>query len=990
MSCLQFEYEKTRLASLYQYQVLDTDPEAAFDDLTRLASQICDTPIALISLVDADRQWFKSRLGLTVTETARDLAFCSYTILEDRPLIVEDALFDQRFSNNALVTHEPHIRFYAGAPLIVPSGSRIGTICVIDQVPRKLTTEQISALQALSRQVVNQLEMRRNLITLQERQNHLQTIINAEPECVKLIDKDGILLEMNPAGLTLIEADDASLVIGKSVYPLISPEYREMFQQLNQRVCQGEHGSLEFEIVGCRGTHRWMETHAVPLWNQTEKKYFQLSITRDITKSKQAEQALKHSLKDLADIKLAIDQFAVLAVIDARGRITDVNDKFCEISQYSRTELLQQNQQIIRCNHHSKVFFQQIWNTITNDQVWRGEIKNFAKDGTYYWLDATIVPCLDEQGRPYQYVAICNDITDRKQAEAALQASEEQLRCLLQNMPIMLDAFDSDGNITVWNQECERITGYSQSEIVNNPNAVALLYQDAAYRQRMLTDWEKYGNHYRNWEWNLTCKNGEVKTIAWSNVSDQFPVPGWAAWRIGVDITEHKQALERAENLAFYDQLTKLPNRALFLEYIRHNIQQPDNLFAILVIDLHNYQNVKYGLGFAKAEQFLQEVAKRLKTWIKLTDKIARVREDVFAILLTHLLDLNTIETEVQRFYEVLKLPFKIGGSSIYSSASIGVADSRIRCSKPEDFLEAADLALHSAKKQHKHTAFFNISMQAEEIERLYLETDLQQAIVAQQFHLCYQPIISLSTGALSGFEALIRWQHPKRGWISPVEFIPLAEQTGLIIPLGKWVLTEACRQMSHWQQHFVAPPMSITVNLSGVQLTQPDLVETIKQLHQAFDLGRIQLKLEITESVLMQNAESASTILNQFKENNIQICIDDFGTGYSSLAYLHRLPIDILKIDRSFVSQMTESTKNFHIVKTITSLAQSLDLNVVAEGIETKSQADLLRSLSCQYGQGYLFSKPLPADAVITWMQANHYINNYNQQFRSGTNLRE
>ncbi len=438
---------------------------------------------------------------------------------------------------------------------------------------------------------------------------------------------------------------------------------------------------------------------------------------------------------------------------------------------------------------------------------------------------------------------------------------------------------------------------------------------------------------------------------------------------------ERHQALKRVERLAFYDDLTDLPNRTLFLECLQECIKQSrhtSELFAVFVLDMDRYQSLKYGFGHEKGHQFLQEVARRLESCLLPYDSVARIGEDSFALLLRHLPNSNEAEQRSGYVWQVLHLPFVLNDSLIRSSASVGIVDRTIGYDRAQDFLRAADVACHNAKRQGVgQTVLFDARMQTEELDRLQLEADLQQAIQFKQFQLYYQPIVCLKTNRTTGFEALIRWQHPTKGWVSPAEFIPLAEQTGLISAIGQWVLTEACSQLERWQDQLECfLPLSLAVNLSGIQLTQPELVDEIEHLCRCFDLNKVQLKLEITESVLMKNAKLAIAVLDQLQQNQVPICIDDFGTGYSSLAYLHRLPIDILKIDQLFINRMLEDEKNHSIVRTIITLADTLGLEVVAEGVETQAQLEALRSLNCDYAQGYLLSRPMPAVAVADWLQ--------------------
>ncbi len=432
-----------------------------------------------------------------------------------------------------------------------------------------------------------------------------------------------------------------------------------------------------------------------------------------------------------------------------------------------------------------------------------------------------------------------------------------------------------------------------------------------------------------------------------------------------------QQALEQLRYEALYDPLTGLPNQNYLLGRIRQCIQsrqQKNSLFAVLCLSLDGFKAVKYGLGHALSDRLLIEVARRLESYTHPTDIVARCGTDEFAILLADLPNFKHAETKAEQLREALRTQFKLNGSVVSSNIYIGIVNSTIDYHQPEDFLRAADTAMNYAKMPGKpNIVVFDTGMQTSILERLELEADLQRAIEQQQFHLNYQPIVSLSTSKIVGFEALVRWQHPTRGWVSPDKFIPLAEETGLIIPLGKWVLSEACRQLSVWQEQLAQPlPLSISVNLSGIQLWNPDVLQSIDEILNSLSLSGSHLKLEITESILMDKESEATAVLAHLKQREIQLSIDDFGTGYSSLAYLQSFPIDTLKIDRSFISGIEQQDKNLDITRTIIALAHSLELDAIAEGVETQEQLEILRSLGCEYGQGYLFSPPLEGAAVV------------------------
>ncbi|MGK7904969.1 MAG: EAL domain-containing protein [Hormoscilla sp.] len=438
-----------------------------------------------------------------------------------------------------------------------------------------------------------------------------------------------------------------------------------------------------------------------------------------------------------------------------------------------------------------------------------------------------------------------------------------------------------------------------------------------------------------------------------------------------------QQALSQLKYQATYDILTGLPNRYQMISEIGHCLESesPTCRFAVLFLDLDRYTRVKYSFGHEQAERLLVEVANRLKTCVEPQDIIAHVGENEFAILLKDIHEQQAVQC-ARDIHMALELPFNFKGTIMSSTTSIGIVLGNIGYHQPEQFLRAADTAMHYAKMQSPPgTVIFDLSMQAKAIDRLHLEADLQRAIKLQQLHLNYQPIVSLKTDEIVGFEALVRWQHPTRGLVSPTEFIPLAEETGLIIPLGEWVLSEACRLLSIWRDR-LPDHFRVSVNLSGMQLWHPLLLQFLDELLQTLSLSGSYLKLEITESILMQNGSAAIALLEQFKQRQIQLSMDDFGTGYSSFSYLQRLPIDTLKLDRSFVDNIEGNGKDFDIAKTIITLAHSLGLDVIAEGIETPQQRDILRSLDCEYGQGYLFSRPLDGQGVIDLMAT---INQYN-----------
>jgi diguanylate cyclase (GGDEF)-like protein/PAS domain S-box-containing protein len=445
------------------------------------------------------------------------------------------------------------------------------------------------------------------------------------------------------------------------------------------------------------------------------------------------------------------------------------------------------------------------------------------------------------------------------------------------------------------------------------------------------------------------------------------------------DITERKQSEEQLRHDAFHDPLTGLPNRALFADHVKLTIARAKRhaarRFAVLFCDLDRFKVINDSLGHVAGDQLLVEVARRLESCLRQGDTVARVGGDEFTILLDDLSSDAEAASVAERIQQEVSAAITLTGREVFTTMSIGVAVGTGAYSDPEDILRDADTAMYRAKSLGKaRHVVFDHSMHASAVNLLQIETDLRKALEKEQFFLLYQPIVSLDNFKLCGFEALVRWHHPERGLVSPLDFIPVAEETGQIIQLGEWALEEACRQMHEWQEKFPqASPFFMSVNLSAKQFNHTLLMAQVDGVLRKTGLNPRQLKLEITEGAVMENIDTATEMLRHLRDLGVQLAIDDFGTGYSSLSYLHRFPIDTLKIDRSFVTRMANNPENVEIVRTIIMLAQVLGMDVVAEGVETKDQLKILRDLKCEYGQGYYFSRPSsPADAEKIIVETN------------------
>ncbi|MGQ0812621.1 MAG: putative bifunctional diguanylate cyclase/phosphodiesterase [Nitrospiraceae bacterium] len=431
---------------------------------------------------------------------------------------------------------------------------------------------------------------------------------------------------------------------------------------------------------------------------------------------------------------------------------------------------------------------------------------------------------------------------------------------------------------------------------------------------------------------------------------------------------------------AFHDALTGLPNRALLLERLERCLLRGQRdepyIFALLFLDLDGFKVVNDSLGHAAGDRLLIEVSARLLRHVRSGDTVARLGDEGFALLLDDLKSVNNATRVADRIQRELGQPFTVNEQAVFITASIGIATSTTGYEQPPDMLRDAGVAMYRARDLGKgRFVMFDQAMHSQAMARLKLEADLRRAVEGQEFLLFYQPVVSFATGRISGFEALLRWQHPERGLLTPDEFLAVAEEIDVVIPLGEWVLREACRQSRIWQERYPGiRPLTMGVNVSGRQFSQSDLAGVVERALLHTGLDGSSLKLEITETVMMDNAESATRTLLALQARGIETCMDDFGTGYSSLSYLQRFPVNILKIDRSFVSRMGGDDGSLEIVRTIITLAHQLGRVVIAEGVETTKQLALLKSLHCEYGQGHLFGKPLAPDTIVAWLAADHH----------------
>ncbi len=608
---------------------------------------------------------------------------------------------------------------------------------------------------------------------------------------------------------------------------------------------------------------------------------------------------------------------------------------------------------------------------------WReGQLRR--QDGRQFWAEVNVTLLDDDDGNPIATLITVTDITERKWLEEYLRLMESVV-VNANEMVIISQAEDNinplELRIIYVNDAFLKVTGYRAADVIGRSAELLVGPKtDLEELDRISTALKNHKSAKA--ELIFHCQD---QSYFWADMNT-VPIRnerGQVTHFVSVmrEVTQRKQTEGQLRRNAFHDPLTGLPNRLLFTERLTQVIarsrEQENSLFAVLFLDLDRFKVINDSLGHLVGDQLLIAIARRLELCVKQSDLVARLGGDEFTILLDNIQDESATHQVAERIHLELSRPFNLNGHEVFTTVSIGIALSSTNFEFTEDMLRGADIAMYRAKASGKAChEVFDTEMHNQAMLQMQLENDLRRAIEREEFVVYYQPIVSLVTGRLAGFEALVRWLHPERGIISPGDFIPIAEETGLILPMGQLILREACRQFSEWQRLYPQHRrLTMSVNISSRQFSQRGIIDVLRDVLKETGLSPACLKLEITETAIMENTESAMDTLLQLKSMGIQLSVDDFGTGYSSLGYLYRFPMDILKIDRSFISRVDTDGEKLELVRTIITLAWNLGMDVVAEGVETTKQLAQLKMLKCEYGQGYLFSKPMSPEDTDTFL---------------------
>ncbi|MGI6549973.1 MAG: PAS domain S-box protein [Syntrophomonadales bacterium] len=810
-----------------------------------------------------------------------------------------------------------------------------------------------------------------------ELERHLADIIDFLPDATFVIDASGRVMRWNRAvaDMTGIRAEE---MVGKSNHEYALPFYgfrRPILADLalNTSIQRPEYMYFQRKFLtlvaesycpAIKGGGAYVWAKASPLFDQNGRLMGAIETLRDMTKHKQSEEALRQSEERYRNILESIEDGYF--EVDIRGNLTFSNNSLNESLGYLKQDLFNMNyKQYMDSENARKVFqaFNKVY--LTKEPTREVDWHLTRQDGSKLFAEASVSAILNSQGKVSGFRGIVRDVTQRKEAEEALRQSESKYRLVFENTPLGILHFDGQGRITACNESLIQIVGPSEKGTLIGFNLLHLPEKGLAEGVKQALNGQKayFQGDFRS---NISDKVTPIEAQIAPVMSEEGQPLGGVI--IVSDFTERKQYEDTIRHLAYHDALTGLPNRLLIQDRITVALSQSKRykqLLALVYIDLDNFKVVNDTLGHMAGDELLQHVSRRLKSLVREGDTIARMGGDEFMLLFPDIKEPGDAVIIASKILQSFSSPYHVDGHEIHTTASIGISVFPEDGQDVETLIKNADSALYRAKEQGGNNyQVFTSEMNEFFLERLTLTKDLRHALEREELVLHYQPLINTKSGRIVGMEALVRWQHPRNGLILPGRFIHVAEETGLIIPLEKWVLRTACRQNKWWQDAGLAT-VRVAVNISGRHFWQQDLVKTVAGVLEETGLDPKYLELEITESIAIRSEERVSKVLQELRNLGIKVALDDFGTGYSSLSYLRKLPLDSLKIDQSFIRELGQEEEGLAIPLAVISLARTLDLTVTAEGVEKPEQVAVLSSLDCDQIQGYLICRPQPAHCI-------------------------
>ncbi len=971
---------RSRLMALHNYGILDTPPEASFDELVQLAARLCGTPMAAVSLLDDQRQWFKASVGLPVRQTDISASFCRYALARRDVFEVPDAHEHPALKHSPLVTGDLQLRFYAGHPLVTPQGDVLGTLMVADRVPRQLSADQHDTLRILAHQVMVALDLHRQRARLRLRlreQAHYHAVLHELAEHRGQVaywgrEHQARAVFLTPEASALLGVrEEEDCAIDDLVQAMPEPDRERWLQAL--ALCERDGVPMDVECAwqraGAALVTRWLGVRAEPQEGHPDKL---LGMVTDVTARRRDEQAAQRINERFQLVAELISD--ALWEWDLPTHTMWWSAGMYKLFGYPEVDAFPADnaRSLVHADDQPALEASLREALQSGQSDWFRSYRLMRADGSFASVESRARIVRDAGGKAVRVVGAVTDISEqvrlREERDADIARLKQQAMLLDQARDAIV-VKDLHHRIQFWNAGAERLYGWTRDEVLGRHEPTLLhedpvLVQQLGQRLREAGEFQQEVVHYD--------KQGRRLDIRahWTLVKDEAGQP-MAIFTTCNDITHSRQDRDRIQHLAFYDQLTRLPNRTLVSDRLTHALAaavRHRQFGALMFLDLDNFKNLNDTLGHAKGDELLQQAARRLQSCVRSADTVARLGGDEFVILLEELGQNDDhaawqAESVAVKVLEQLRRPFVLGEYTHLCTASIGVALFAADARDADTLLKQADIAMYEAKQAGRNTVrFFDPAMQQLVLERACTENDLRRASFDAEFVLHYQPQWSRE-GRLAGMEALLRWNHPTRGLLEPAAFLSVGEDSGLILPLGRWVLQQACAQLADW--HRAGKTLRMAVNISASQLRSDQFIADVRTALAESGAPPGYLSLELTESMLMKDLEAAIRTMCRIKEMGVRFALDDFGTGYSSLSVLERLPIDELKIDRSFVHRLGRGRRDNQVVQSIVSLGKTFELNIIAEGIETEGQQSLLHEFGCDEFQGFLRGPSLPVDAV-------------------------
>jgi diguanylate cyclase (GGDEF)-like protein/PAS domain S-box-containing protein len=770
------------------------------------------------------------------------------------------------------------------------------------------------------------------------------------------------------------ELTDGTIMFGDLI---VEEDRKRVWDEVQSALGRRERFALRYAIRRRDGEVRHVEEHGQGVYGEDGDIVALEGVVYDVTERELAEERLKEAEEKYRTL---VEQIPAVTYIDP---VDDPETSLYTSPQIERMlgytpEEWRENKLWPKCLHpddRERVLaaderFE------AGEEPFSEEYRLIAKDGSVVWVREEAVAVRNKEGVPLYWQGVILDVTKRKEAEGAVRRSEASLAESQRMAHLGTWEWDVRTDEVWWSDETFRIYGFEPGEFAPTfEKLIGVVHPDDRILLREAIRAAHYEHKAYDFEHRIVRPSGELRWV--HRRGEVVRGEGSEPLRmIGTvhDITERKVLEEQLEHQALFDSLTDLPNRRLAVDRLRQALERTRRKkgpqVAVLFMDLDDFKLINDSVGHDLGDRLLMEVAKRLEESLRPEDTLARFGGDEFVVLLDDVQSPEEAVRIAERITDELREPFVIEGRELFVRASIGIALGSFPHKSSEDLLRDADTAMYRAKYEGLTYKAFDEAMSQRAIDRLELENDLRRAIEREEFVVHYQPIVNLQSGKLWGIEALVRWEHPERGLLDPDEFVPVAEESGLVVPMGELVLAEACRRAAEWQkEHPHTPPLCVSVNLSGRQLRRADLHEVIEQALEASGLSASSLSLDITETVYISALDADTAALDRLRALGIKISIDDFGAGYSSLSYLKRLPADVLKVDKSFVRGLGLEVEDTAIVQSIVDLAHILGMEVVAEGVEVEEQETLLEEMGCDFGQGYYFSEPLSPEDVLHFL---------------------